>query len=97
MFGENMMAKLQEMQQKMEESKSRLNSITVTGESADGKIKVMATGNRRISEITIDPSFMQGDKEELEDLLIVALNRALENADNAWESEMKGAAGQMLF
>lgn len=91
-----MMGKLQEMQQKMEESKKRLDAIQVTGESADGKIKVSATGNRRITAVSIDDSLLSGDKEELEDLLIVALNRALENAENTWNSEMQGVAGGMF-
>lgn len=96
MFGGDMMAKLQAMQQQMEESKKRLETITVEGSSADGRVKVIATGNRKIREVSIDASLME-DKEELEDTLLVALNRALENADQVWESEMQGAAGQMLF
>jgi DNA-binding protein YbaB len=35
-------------------------------------------------------------KEELEDLLITALNRALKNAEQAWDDEMKDVAGGML-
>ena len=35
-------------------------------------------------------------KEELEDLLVTALNRALKSAEQTWEDEMKGLAGGML-
>lgn len=93
---EDMMGRLQEMQLKMEESKKRLDRITVTGEAAGGKVEVTATGNRRITAVKIDDELLQTDREELEDLLVVALNRALENADRVWDAEMKGMAGNML-
>ena len=95
MFG-NMMDKLQEMKQKMEETKKRLDAITVTGEAANGQIKVMATGNRKIKSVSISEVIKNADKEELEDQLTVALNRALEQAEKINEAEMAGAAKGML-
>ncbi|ATL46666.1 hypothetical protein COR50_05425 [Chitinophaga caeni] len=96
MFGD-LMGKLQGMQQKMQETKGRLANITVTGEAADGLVKVVANGNREIKSLEIDESLCSADrKEELEDLMITALNRALKNAENVWETEMKGAAGGLF-
>jgi len=96
MFGD-LFGKLQEAQQKMEEGKERLAHVTVDGEAGDGAVKVAVTGNREVKNITIADHLLAPDsKEELEDLLITALNRALKNAENLWESEMKGLAGGML-
>lgn len=96
MFGGNMMKKLQEMQQKVEETKARLNTITVTGEAGNGKISVTASGNREIKSVTINEELSNMDKEELEDLLIIALNKALENAEQVNESEMRAASAGMI-
>lgn len=89
------MGKLQEMRQKMEESKEKLNNVMVEGTAGNGMVKVTANGNRQIKNIEIDPSILD-DKEALEDLLIVAMNRALTNAEQANQAEMQGAAGGML-
>ena len=96
MFGNNMMGKLQEMKQKMDEIKSRLDSITVTGESGNGAVKVIVTGNKKVKEIQISDDLMQEDKELLEDYLILATNHALEQAEKVHDAEMKGAASGML-
>lgn len=81
----------------MNETKERLKNITVAGEAGNGAVKVVVTGNREVQSLEVDPSLLQTDKkEELEDLLITALNRALKNAENTWETEMKDVAGGML-
>ena len=62
-----MFDKLFAAQQKAEEIKKRLDTISVIGEAEGGKISVSATANKYINSITIDPNFLQGaDKEELE-------------------------------
>jgi nucleoid-associated protein EbfC len=94
---QDFLGKLQEAQQKMQEGKKELNNKTVDGEAGEGTVKVTVTGNREVKTISIDNSLLTADrKEELEDLLITALNRALKNAEDLWEDEMKGLAGGML-
>ncbi|MVT07215.1 YbaB/EbfC family nucleoid-associated protein [Chitinophaga tropicalis] len=96
MFGD-LFGKLQEAQEKMKESKSRLAQITMAGEAGEGSVKVVVTGNREVKSIDVAEHLLEKDnKEELEDLLITALNRALKNAEGAWEAEMKNVAGGML-
>ena len=96
MFGD-LFGKLQEAQQKMQESKQKLADVIVDGEAGNGTVKVSVTGNREVKTISIDSQLLAPDrKEELEDLLITALNRALKNAEQSWEDEMKGVAGGML-
>ena len=96
MFGD-MLSKLQEAQQKMQESKQKLADVIVDGEAGNGTVKVSVTGNREVKTLSIDTQLLAPDrKEELEDLLITALNRALKSAEQSWEVEMKGVAGGML-
>ena len=96
MFGD-LFGKLQEAQEKMKESKGRLAQITMAGEAGEGAVKVVVTGNREVKSIDVAEHLLEKDnKEELEDLLITALNRALKNAEGAWEAEMKNVAGGML-
>ena len=92
-----MFDKLLQVQQKAAEVKQRLDNITLTGEAEGGKIKVSANGNKIITSIEIDPAFLKSaDKEELEELLAVAVNKALEQAENAHQSEMQAMSQDML-
>lgn len=93
MFGDlsGMMNKLKEAQQKVEETKKRLDSVLVDESSSDQKIKVTLTANRQIKSISIDDSLLS-DAEELEDYLILTLNKAIEKATKINENEMAVAA-----
>lgn len=92
-----MFGKLFEAQKKAEEIKSRLDNISVLGEVEGGKIKVVATANKEIKDISIDEDyFSELTREELEELLVVALNKALSQADNINKSEMEAATQDML-
>ena len=94
MFGD-MMGKLQEAQQKTEETKKRLDTVYINEQSGDGKIKVTISGNREIKDIVIDESLME-DTEELTDHLVLTLNKAIKKAGEMNESEMQAAAKGML-
>ena len=93
MFGDisGLMGKLKEAQQKVEETKKRLDTVLVDENSADDKIKVTLTANRTIKSIAIDDSLLN-DTEELEDYLIITLNKAIEKASKINENEMGVAA-----
>jgi len=93
MFGDitGMMGKLKEAQQKVEETKKRLDTVLVDENSADDKIKVTLTANRTIKSIAIDDSLLN-DAEELEDYLIITLNKAIGKASKINENEMAVAA-----
>lgn len=96
MFG-NMMGKLQEMQQKSEEVKKRLDTISVQGDAENGKVIVTSTANRKISGMEISEELLKnGDKDQIEDLCMLAVNRALEQAEKVYEAEMKNVAKGML-
>lgn len=87
MFGD-MPGMLQAMKQKMEDAKKRMDLVSVEAEIEGGAIKVIATANREIKSISISDDLKNGEKEELEDLLTVAVNRALAKAEQVYNTEM---------
>ncbi|MFB9841420.1 YbaB/EbfC family nucleoid-associated protein [Mucilaginibacter ginsenosidivorans] len=92
-----MFDKLYEAKQKADEVKKRLDGLTVMGSAEGGKIKVTSNGNKVIQSIMIDEDFLKdADKEELEELLALAVNKALEQAENVSQSEMAALSQQMF-
>jgi nucleoid-associated protein EbfC len=92
-----MFDKLMEAQEKAGEVKKRLDNITVSGSVEAGKITVTANANKVVKTINFDPEFLRGaDQEELEELLVTAINKAMEQADNVSQSEMAAITQSML-
>ncbi len=93
MFGDlmGMMGKLKETQEKVKATKERLNTVMVDETSPDGHLRVTLTANREIKSIEIDDSLLQ-DKEQLEDYLILTLNKAIEKATQVNETELGAVA-----
>jgi len=86
-----------EAQQKAGEVKKRLDAISVSGVAEGGKITVTANANKVIQSIHIDSAFLaDADKEEFEELLVVAINKALEQAENISQSEMAAMTKNMF-
>ena len=93
MFGDimGMMGKIKETQQKMEETKKRLDSVLVDEQSNDGLLKITITANREVKNIEVDESLLE-DKEQLEDYLVMTLNKALKKAGDVNEAELGAVA-----
>ncbi|HTH83197.1 MAG TPA: YbaB/EbfC family nucleoid-associated protein [Mucilaginibacter sp.] len=92
-----MFDKIMQAQQMAGDIKKRLDAITVTGSVEGGKISVNANANKVVQSVTIDPDFFkEADREELEELLATAINKAMEQADNVSQSEMAAATKDMF-
>jgi len=93
MFGDmmGMLGKLKETQEKVKATKERMNTVILEEQSQDGLLKVSITANRTIKSITIDDSLLT-DKEQLEDYLIMTLNKAIEKATTINENELAAVA-----
>ena len=93
MFGDimGMMGKLKETQEKVAATKKRLDTVLIDESSTDNLLKVTLTANRYIKEISIDDSLLQ-DKEQLEDYLVLTLNKAIEKATEVNEAELAAVA-----
>ena len=92
-----MLDKILEAQKKAEEIKSRLDTIIVRSEVEGGKIRVIATGNKILTAISIDPQFLiTSDSEQLEELLLTAINKVLQQAEQVSQSEMQAVTREMM-
>jgi DNA-binding YbaB/EbfC family protein len=93
MFGDlmGMMGKLKETQAKVEATKQRLNTVLIDENSSDNLLKVTLTANREIKNISIDDTLLK-DKEQLEDYLIMVLNKAIKKASDVNEAELGAVA-----
>ena len=86
-----MMGKMQETQRKIEETKIRLNSVLIDEQSSDGLLKVTLTANSEVKSISVDDALLE-DKEQLEDYLILVMNKALSKAANVNQTELDAVA-----
>lgn len=93
MFGDlmGMMGKIKETQKKVEETKLRLNSVLIDESNHDESVKVTITANREIKTISIADELF-ADKEQLEDYLILTLNKAIDQATKINETELAAVA-----
>ena len=80
------MKQLNELKQKMEETKKRLDSLEVASENE--YVKVTANGNRKIKDIFI---LKMDDKAVLEGKLQSAINEVLDKSEQVMQSEMMSA------
>lgn len=86
-----MMGKLKETQEKVEATKKRLDTVSLQESSPEGLIKITITANRTIKEIEIVDDLLK-DKEQLEDYMILAVNKAIEKATEVNEAELEAVA-----
>lgn len=85
------------MQQQQEAMRLKLAEIIVEAESGDGAVKVKSNANREILDIAIDKSKLDGeDTEQLQDLLLTAVNRALEKAQVKEQAETQKMISDLL-
>ncbi|OHV10259.1 YbaB/EbfC family nucleoid-associated protein [Kushneria phosphatilytica] len=85
----NMMKQAQEMQEKMQKVQEEIAQTEVHGEAGAGMVKVTMNGRHDVTDITLDPSVMEEDKEFLEDLLAAAVNDAVRKVETTSKSRME--------
>ncbi|MEN9441656.1 MAG: hypothetical protein RLZ33_1733 [Bacteroidota bacterium] len=91
-----MLSKLSAMKYLADESKSKLDNLTVDGESGSGLVVITLTGNRALKSIKINADIKLMETEDLEDLLSVALKRAMDKANELNEKEVMASAKNMF-
>ncbi len=88
----DLMQQAQKMQEKMQEAQQKLAELEVTGESGAGLVKIVLTGKHEARSLSIDPSLIaDNDQEMLEDLIVSAINDAVRKV----ESESKDSMANM--
>jgi len=86
---------MQQMQEQASEIKKKLDETILEGIAENNLVKVKVTGNKKIISIEISDE-IANDKEAIEDLIIVAINKAIEKAEKVAEKETGSMAKGIL-
>lgn len=94
MGGGGMMAQIKRMQEQMAAAQEQLAIDTVTSSAGGGAVKVTMTGDQHCKEVLIDPELIKdADAEMLQDLVLSAVNLALDDSRKMAEEKLGPLAG----
>jgi DNA-binding YbaB/EbfC family protein len=98
MGGGGMMQQLQKLQKQMEDAQAQLALETVTATAGGGAIKVTMTGDQKCQSVEISPDLLKdADPEMLQDLVLSAVNMALDQSRELQQKLMGPLAGGLPF
>ena len=93
-----MMQQIQRLQQQMAEAQEKLAQETVTATVGGGAIKVTMTGDQKCQSVEIDPALLKdADAEMFQDLVLTAVNLALDKSRELQQQVMGPMAGGLPF
>ncbi|GAP15458.1 DNA-binding protein, YbaB/EbfC family [Longilinea arvoryzae] len=94
--GGGMMQQLRRLQEQMEQVQAQLADETVTASVGGGAVKVVMTGQQVCRSVEIDPEMLKdADAEMLQDLILSAVNSALDQSRELASNRMGPLAGGM--
>ncbi len=91
----DIVGKLETAKENVAAAKKQLDNVLIDADAGNGAVKVSVTGNRRVKSLSISDEVLK-DKDMLEDYLILALNKALDEAGKMQENKLKKAATEAL-
>lgn len=90
----NVIKQAQKMQEEMEKVQEELEEKTVEATSGGGAVTVTVNGKKEIVSLKIQPEAVDPDDvETLEDLITVAVNDAVKQADDMMAEGMSAVTG----
>lgn len=93
----DMLKQVQKMQADMAKVQAELENKTITEESGGGMVKATVNGKKELISLAIDESIIkEGDKEMMEDLIVAAVNKALQSVSKLAEDEVQNVTKGML-
>ncbi len=94
MMNRKMMRQAQQLQKKMADLQTELETAMVDATAGGGMITVVVTGKMTVESITIDPEVVSADDVEmLQDLVLAAVNEGLNKAQEMVSSRMSALTG----
>lgn len=98
MGGGGMASQLKKLQEQMEATQARLTDMTVSSSVGGGTVQVTMTGDQQCRSVVIDPEMLKdADAEMLQDLILSAVNQALDKSREMANKEMGPLAGGLPF
>ena len=86
----------QTMQKQIEKASEAINEMEFEAEASNGLVKVKVNGENKILNIEIDPSIINADdKEMLQDLIMIAINNAIQKAEDYKKDKFGSMASSM--
>jgi DNA-binding YbaB/EbfC family protein len=93
----NMMGKVKEMQARLRQAQDNLVNLQTTGEAGGGWVKATANGKKQLIRIEIDPAILKAeDQTTVQDLVVAAVNKALDEAETLAKEELKKSTEGIL-
>jgi DNA-binding YbaB/EbfC family protein len=93
----NMMGKVKELQARLKEAQDNLVNVKASGESGGGMVTATVNGKKQIISIDIDPSLLKSDdKRIVQDLVVAAVNKALEEVEILAKEELRKSTEGIL-
>ncbi|MCF8092422.1 MAG: YbaB/EbfC family nucleoid-associated protein [Desulfotignum sp.] len=90
----NMMKQAQKLQKKMLKTQEELAAKTVEASAGGGMVKVVANGSQKIESIVLEKEVVDPeDVEMLQDLVLAAVNDALNKSQEMVSAEMGKLTG----
>jgi nucleoid-associated protein EbfC len=83
-----LMKQAQQMQENMKQVQEQLATAEVEGQSGAGMVKVVMNCRHNVRRMVIDPSLLKEEKEMLEDLLVAAVNDAIQRVEATTKEKM---------
>ena len=94
MMNRNMLRQAQAMQKKIQEMQQEIAEAKSEASGGGGVVKVVVVGGSHVESIAIDPEVVDPeDVEMLEDLVMAAVNEAMENAQEMAAKKMQAITG----
>jgi DNA-binding YbaB/EbfC family protein len=93
----SIMKQAKKIQEDIQKVQDNLENIMVEGTSGGGMVNVKVNCKLKILSITIEPEVLkEDDKEMIEDLLVAAVNQALQNAQEKANEELAKVSGGIM-
>jgi hypothetical protein len=94
--GSGMMQQIQRMQQQLAEAQAKLAEEAVTATAGGGAVKVIMTGDQRCKSVEISTDLLKdADAEMLQDLILSAVNLALDQSRELASQRLGPLAGSL--
>jgi len=90
-----LMQQAQQMQKKMQAAQDELETIEVSGSSGGGMVMATVTGKKEVKSVKLSPDIMDEEVDMIEDLIVAALNQAMQKADETAQEKMGTLTGGM--